>query len=112
VPRYKHVLNVGWSTGPWSALLVNRYTHGYTDANEEAGVDPEFYGKVKAFSTWDISATYTGLKNFTFTAGILNALDTDPPFSNQGDGFQVGYDQRYANPYGRQFLLRVGYEWK
>lgn len=112
VARYQHVMNVGWSAGPWSALLVNRYRRGYVDANEEAGVEPEFWGRTKPWSTWDISATYTGLKGFTFTAGILNALDADPPFSNQGDAFQVGYDQRNSNPYGRQFLVRVGYEFK
>jgi iron complex outermembrane receptor protein len=56
--------------------------------------------------------SWAGIKGLTLTAGILNLFDEDPPFTNKGDGFQVGYDERYANPLGRQFLLRAAYEFK
>ena len=41
---------------------------------------------------------------------MTNLFDQKPRFSNQGDGFQVGYDYRYGNPIGRAFLLRGTYQ--
>lgn len=110
VPRLRTVLNLGWQYSVWSAQVLNRYTSGYTDANAEAGVDPEFYNTVGSYSVWDISVSYTGFKGLTLTAGLLNAFDKDPPFSNQSDAFQVGYDQRLTNPIGRAVLLRAAYQ--
>jgi iron complex outermembrane receptor protein len=112
--RYQHVLNFNWQQGPWSAVLLNRYRSGYDDANAAAGLlDPVYeQNRVGAFSTWDLSVSWAGIKGLTLTAGILNLFDEDPPFTNKGDGFQVGYDERYANPLGRQFLLRASYEFK
>jgi iron complex outermembrane receptor protein len=112
--RYQHVLNFNWQQGPWSAVLLNRYRSGYEDANAAAGlIDPVYeQNRVGAFSTWDLSVSWAGIKGLTLTAGILNLFDEDPPFTNKGDGFQVGYDERYANPLGRQFLLRAAYEFK
>jgi iron complex outermembrane receptor protein len=112
--RYQHVLNFNWQQGPWSAVLLNRYRSGYDDANAAAGLlDPVYeQNRVGAFSTWDLSFSWAGIKGLTLTAGILNLFDEDPPFTNKGDGFQVGYDERYANPLGRQFLLRAAYEFK
>ena len=43
------------------------------------------------------------------TAGLTNMFNQTPPFSNQDSGFQLGYDQRYASPIGRAFLLRGTY---
>ena len=83
--------------------MINRYSRGYTDENF---VDPEYYNHVGAVNTWDLAVTWTGVKNLTVTAGLLNMFNQEPPFSNQGGGFQVGYDYRYANPIGRAFMLR------
>ncbi len=106
--RWQSIFNVGWQYGPWAGVLLNRYRAGYDDANAAAGlVDPvDEHNKVGAWSVWDLTFTYTGFKGFTLTAGVLNLLNTDPPFTNKGDGFQVGYDERYANPLGRQWLVR------
>jgi iron complex outermembrane receptor protein len=109
VPRYKHIANFGWQYGDWSSLLMNRFTGAYTDANAEAGVEEQYYGTVGSYSVWDWSVTYTGFKNLTLTAGALNLLDARPPFSNQLDSFQIGYDQRQASPLGRTYLIRAGY---
>ena len=59
---------------------MNRYTSGYTDANAEGGVEPEFYNTVGSYSVWDISVSYTGFKGLTLTAGLLNAFDKDRRF--------------------------------
>ncbi len=109
--RYQQVLNVNWQMGAWSAMLLNTFRSGYHDQNETG--DPAYDdNKVGNWSTWNLSVSWAGVKGLTLTAGVLNILDADPPFSNQGDAFQVGYDQRYSNPYGRQWLLRAAYEFK
>ena len=109
MPRYRQVLNFGWMAGVWAANLANRYTHGYRDANEEAGIDPAFYNSVASYSVWDLAVTWTGVKGLALTGGVQNLLDQDPPFSNQGDAFQVGYNQRLANPIGQAFFVRASY---
>lgn len=110
VARYRHVLAFSWQKAAWSAGLINRYSSSYTDQNETG--DPQFDNNVVAGNpVWDLSLTWAGYKGLSITGGITNLFDRDPPFSNQGDGFQVGYDYRYANPIGRAFLLRATYNY-
>lgn len=106
VARYRQTLAFGWQKAAWSAALVNRYTSSYTDANDDG------QGNIVAGNpVWDLSVTWAGIKGLAITGGITNLFDRDPPFSNQGDGFQVGYDYRYASPMGRAFLLRATYSY-
>ncbi len=106
VSRYRQSLNFGWQLQSWTANLINRYSLGYEDQN---AVDPQYYNKVGAVNTWDLTVGWSGVKGLTLQAGILNMFDQDPPFSNQGGGFQVGYDYRYGNPIGRAYMLRAVY---
>jgi iron complex outermembrane receptor protein len=100
--RWQHILAATWTIGPWSVLLANRYKDGYTDQ------DPAF--EVDAYSTFDTSVTWTGIKNLTVTAGIKNILDEDPPQTVQVTTFQRGYDPRFTDPRGRTYTLRVAYK--
>ena len=109
VPRWQHVANLVWARGSYVTTLTNRFKSGYQDKNSTDDVDPEYFDRVKAYSVLDISLTYTGIKNLTLTGGIKNIENRNPPFSNQGDTFQVGYDARIADPYGRTYFLRAGY---
>jgi iron complex outermembrane receptor protein len=104
--RWQHMLTLGWSSGPWSALLAQSYKTSYTDQNQ---VDAQYFNKVDAYSLWNISGSFTGVKGLTLTAGVKNLLDQDPPFSNQGTMFQKGYDPRYTDPVGRAVFLRASY---
>jgi iron complex outermembrane receptor protein len=106
ISRYRQVLNLGWQQGAWLVNLINRYSRGYHDQNF---VEPQFYNQVDAVNTWDLAATWTGMKNLSVTAGLTNLFNQDPPFSNTGSTSQVGYDSRYGNPIGRAFLLRAVY---
>jgi iron complex outermembrane receptor protein len=110
--RWQHVIMAGWQMGPWGANLYNRLKSGYFDQNqteEGGGYDDN---RVGAYSTWDLTGTWQGVKGLTITAGVLNLFNTRPPFSNQGATFQVGYDPRFASPLGRQWLLKGSYEFK
>ncbi|MEF9995070.1 MAG: TonB-dependent receptor [Burkholderiaceae bacterium] len=110
--RYQQVTTLGWQKGPWSTLLINQFKTGYEDANAEGGVDPEYYNRVGAYSLWNLSGTYAGIKGLALTLGVQNLFNQDPKFSNQSDRFQVGYDDRYSNPMGRTYMLRAAYEFK
>ena len=109
ISRYRQVLNLGWQQGAWLVNLVNRYTRGYNDQNDPEWVAPEYFNRVDAVNTWDLAATWSGIKNLSVTAGLMNMFNQDPPFSNTIASTQVGFDYRHGNPIGRAFLLRAVY---
>ncbi|MFN9572835.1 MAG: TonB-dependent receptor domain-containing protein [Betaproteobacteria bacterium] len=109
--RYQQVTNLGWQFGKLDALLTHRYMSGYTDHNAAGSVlAANRNNVVNSNSIFDLSVGYTGIKNLTLRAGILNVLDTDPPYSNQTARFQArAYDDRFSNPLGRVFTLSAQY---
>ena len=107
VARYRQVMNFGWQYGAWSTQLANRYTSAYKDQNTD---ENDLERTVAGNNVWDLAVTWSGVKGLAVTAGLTNMFNYKPPYSNQGDGFQVGYDFRYANPIGRAFLLRGTYQ--
>ena len=114
VIRYQQLATVGWDVGAWSTLLSNRFQSGYRDQNSQGApfnVAPFNTNEVGSYSIFDLSVTYTGIKNLTLQAGVLNLLNTDPPFTNQTGRFQArGYDDRFHNPLGRAYRLSAKYE--
>ena len=114
VLRYQQVTNFGWTWGPWSAALWNRYQSGYFDQNPASSVQAAYrQNTVGAWSVWNLSGTWTGYKGLTLQAGVLNLLNNDPPYSNQTNRFQArAYDDRFANPLGRTWTLAAKYEFK
>jgi len=105
--RWRHNATLSWNLGPWGAVLTNRYMSGYTDQN---AVDPQFYNRVKDYSTWSLSGNYTGIKHVDVTLGVRNLFDEDPPYTNQSTTFQQGYDPRYTDPLGRTWYARLTYK--
>lgn len=114
VLRYQQVTNFGWTWGPWSAALWNRYQSGYFDQNPASSVQAAYrQNTVGSWSVWNLSGTWTGYKGLTLQAGVLNLLNNDPPYSNQTNRFQArAYDDRFANPLGRTWTLAAKYEFK
>ena len=112
-PRWQYVAQLGWEGGPWSVRFVNRFKSGYRDSNQST-LDPAVFGnhRVRSWSVFDATLTFTGVAGLTLTAGLLNAFDKDPPFSNQLDTVQGGYDPRVASPLGRALFLEAAYRWR
>jgi iron complex outermembrane receptor protein len=110
--RWKHVVMANWNYGAWTANLFNRLSSSYTDQNQTEFGPPYDDNTVGAYSTWDLTGSWTAYKGLTVTAGVLNLFNTPAPFSNQGATFQVGYDPRFASVLGRQFFLKLAYEFK
>ncbi|MFB9159223.1 TonB-dependent receptor plug domain-containing protein [Chromobacterium violaceum] len=104
--RWQHNLTLNWMYGPWSAILSQNYKSGYTDENPK-----KENHLVKPYSTWNLSASYAWNKQLTFTAGVKNLFDQEPPFSNQQTRTtQMNYDPRLADPTGRSFFLKGAYK--
>ncbi|HEY0065528.1 MAG TPA: TonB-dependent receptor [Telluria sp.] len=99
--RWQHTLSLGWKQGPWGATLTNSYKTGYRDQGGTRDVD--------AYSLWNITGSWEGIKGLSLMAGVKNLLDEEPPLTIQSTLFQQGYDARYTDPVGRALYLRASY---
>ncbi|WP_083341014.1 TonB-dependent receptor [Chromobacterium amazonense] len=103
--RWQHELTLGWNHGAWSGVLSQNYKSGYTDANPLGQSN-----MVRPYSTWNLSGTYVWDKKLSVTLGVKNLFDQNPPYSNQQDVFQQGYDPRVSDPTGRAYFLKANYK--
>ena len=103
-PHWKHNASLSGEYGPVAVTLNQQFVGKYTDAD---GVRT-----VASYSVLGLNAAYTGIRNFTIGLGVKNLLDRDPPFSNQQQAFQVGYDPALADPTGRFFYASLRYRFK
>lgn len=109
--RWKHTANLYWNYQNWGVNFQQQFTRGYDDQNSSSTVKVGYQDhKVSDYTIYNISGTYKGFKNLEVTAGIKNIFDEDPPASNVGDNFQMGYDPRYADPLGRTYFVRGTYK--
>jgi iron complex outermembrane receptor protein len=107
IPRWKHTATVTWSYDVWSATLIQNFVQGYEDENNPRTATTK--RRVESSDTYDLQGTWSGFKGFTLAAGIRNLFDKDPPASNNGQNFQIGYDARNASPLGRIYYLKATY---
>jgi iron complex outermembrane recepter protein len=110
--RWKHQARFTYTEGPWSGTITQSYTHGYKDEKPSGVVPPGFDPDVKSYTTYGVSATYTGIKNLSLTAGLKNIFNTDPPFTAHNLDFAAGagWDPRVADPRGRAFTFLASYK--
>ena len=68
--------------------------------------------RVSSYATFDFQEQYDITKSLSFTAGLKNVFNRNPPFSliDQLEvGNSRGYDGRYANPLGRTLYMAGHY---
>ncbi len=118
--RWKHQAQFTYTEGVWSGTLYQNYTSGYKDEVPAAfAADPNFQlpgfkPNVNGYTTFDVSATYTGIKNLSLTLGIKNVFNTLPPFTAHNYDFAAGagWDPRVADPRLRSFTARATYQFQ
>ncbi len=115
IQKWRHRISFGYDRGPLSATLANQYSSSYKDQNTT--YDPSSNTvlpsrRVKAYSLWDLTGSYALSKSLKLRVGVLNLLDTEPPFSNQAYYFLAGYDPTYTDPRGRSAFASVNYSFK
>jgi iron complex outermembrane receptor protein len=116
--RWKHSAYLNYARGPWSGRLSQIYRSGYNDqvlpgVAAGAVTPPDWKPKVDSYTTYNLSASYSGIRNLTVTALVKNVFDRDPPFaitydSNFGSG--SSWEPRVADPRGRSFGLTIDYK--
>jgi iron complex outermembrane receptor protein len=112
IARYRQYAQLNWTYGPWGATLANNFQSGYLEPCEAADPSRCTTRAVGSYSVWDLQGRYTGFKNMTLALGIRNALDTNPPLTNQASTSVVGIDPSYADPRGRTFYGAIRYAFR
>jgi iron complex outermembrane recepter protein len=116
--RWKHTLTGSYQTGNWTTTLTQIYRAGYKDAVlpgvANGSVKPvDWKSDVDAYTTYNASVTYSGIKNLGLTVGIKNLFDQNPPFTAVYDsdtGAGSSWEPRVADPRGRSLTLLASYK--
>ncbi len=111
----KMSLSTGWKKGDWNTTLTVSYKSSYDDEDRSAyTVNPPFTRRIESYTTANLFTTYSGIKNLTLNAGIINLFDKEPPFTwhNVDNVVGAGWDPRVADPRGRTVQVSVRYDFK
>ena len=116
--RWKHNIAITYGVGDFDFSLSQLFRLGYK--NNQIGqiasgtlTRPYTVDRVRDYVTFNMSASYSGIKNMKLTAGVKNILDTDPPFAITYDtdtGAGSSWEPRVADPRGRAFTLLLEYK--
>ena len=115
IQRWRHRVSLNWDKGAFGLSLANSYSSGYRDQNTTYDpVSDELLPSrdVEAYSLWDLTGSWQASERLRVRAGVLNLLDTDPPFSNQAYYFLASYDPTYTDPRGRSFYIGLDYKFR
>ncbi len=110
-------------TGEWSHMLGVNFQSGYDDQVTTVDVldasgsivgTEDIRMKVDTYFSYDWQTVWTPSKSWSLTAGVLNLLDTKPPFvpstGGTNRGQQFGYDDRYYDPRGRTMYVNASFK--
>lgn len=113
-PIYRHTSRLTYSDGPMQFSLRWRF-EGKTQSarirnvfngTTRIGTDPALIAKpyLGAFSYFDLTASYDVTENFSFTAGVNNLFDKQPPVLGT-DAEQANTLPSYFDVLGRDFFV-------
>lgn len=116
--RWKHALTGSYTQGAWTGTLTQLYRSGYKDAvlpgvANGTVIPPNWTPNVPAYTLYNASVVYAGIKNLKLTFGIKNLLDKDPPFSVAYDGNTgagSSWEPRVTDPRGRSYTFTLDYK--
>ena len=107
VIRYQHELTLDWTYQNFGAGLSEHFTEHYVDYAPDAAGNLLTVGN---YSIWNGYVSFKPIPPLKLLVGINNLLDTDPPFSNQEQNWQAGYNPIFSSPLGRTFYGRITYD--
>lgn len=122
-PADRMNLIVGWQRGPWAATGTLRYVSAYESVyyrgfREETGqCISELDGSschVASFTTLDLSAQYSGFKDWQIFGSVINVFNRIAPFNPAAAFGFVNYNYNYAfaGATGTQFNLGLRYSFR
>jgi iron complex outermembrane receptor protein len=104
VIRYQQELMIDWAMAQWGAGVNNHFLEHYTDYLPDAAGNLLTVGN---YSIWNGYVSYKPIPALKLLVGINNLADTNPPFSNQTQNWQSGYNPIFSSPLGRTFYGRI-----
>jgi iron complex outermembrane recepter protein len=104
VIRYQQELMIDWALAQWGAGINNHFLEHYTDYLPDAAGNLLTVGN---YSIWNGYVSYKPIPALKLLVGINNLADTNPPFSNQTQNWQSGYNPIFSSPLGRTFYGRI-----
>jgi len=124
-PEDRFNVIIGWNRGPWQVTGTVRYVSGYDEIPYQ-GVsstvnDPDsqclglqYAGtncRVASFTTLDLSASYSGFKNWQIFGSVINVFNRIAPLDVQAayGGYNYNYNYAGTGATGTQFNLGVRY---
>jgi len=122
-PVFRNVLR--WfntlNSGNWAHTVAVNYKSSYKDqsfsADDCLAVDAKTQDcvasnrEVESYMTVDYQARYVWNKALKLTAGVLNLMNEDPPFTLKTNGAHAkGFDPRFADPRGRTIYINASYQ--
>jgi iron complex outermembrane receptor protein len=107
VIRYQQELMLDWTYANWGAGLNNHFLEHYTDYAPDAAGNLLTVGN---YSIWNGYVSFKPIAPLKLLVGINNLLDTNPPFSNQEQNWQAGYNPIFSSALGRTFYGRITFD--
>jgi iron complex outermembrane receptor protein len=112
ISRWRHSASLVYDIGPFDASITQHYQKGYHDANGNITGQSR---KVGVYDTFDAQLSYHLAPAWTFTFGMINLFDANPPYANyasSANNFVGGYDLSYGDPRGRFAYGRVEFQFR
>lgn len=109
--KWKHNAFINFTKDDLTLTFSQIFRNGYkNNALPASASRPDYNARVKAYITYNASASIDISERLRLTGGIKNVFNTDPPFaitydSNTGAG--SSWEPRVADPRGRSFTMSV-----
>ncbi|WBY17567.1 TonB-dependent receptor [Erythrobacteraceae bacterium WH01K] len=110
-PDYAHVARVGYRADSGFSVNVSWRYFGAVEADAPIATNAQELNEIDSYSYFDLSGSVTVADTVTFTAGVNNLFDKDPPIigsaysPSNGNTFPGIYD-----PVGRNIFVRAALE--
>jgi iron complex outermembrane recepter protein len=116
--KWKHTAYLAYTHGPWGVSFSQIFRKGYVNQELPGVADgvvspPRVEKRVNDYTLYNMTASYELFKGLSITAGVKNIFNTDPPFAvtyDSSTGAGSSWEPRVADPRGRSYTLRIGYE--
>jgi iron complex outermembrane receptor protein len=121
-PEDRMNLIIGWTRGPWNVVGTIRYVSDYQSIPYQGvptpdqcltGIGVPYTGDchVASFTTLDLSAQYTGFKNWQIFGSVINVFNRIAPFNPAAAYSSINYNYNYAfsGATGTQFNVGARY---
>lgn len=105
--------SLGFKKGAFNTTLSANYSSSYDDEDRaQYTVNEPTKRRIDSRLTFNLFSTWTGIKNLTVTAGIINLFDKDPAYTwhNVDNVIGAGWDPRTSDPRGRTGQVSFTYK--